>query len=798
MASGGVGSDTVYRGTVDHVSKGYGFIRLQNANPVARAFFDRSSLLNRRIEDLTEEFSKGCQVKACVVLTDGDHKVKFKAVKLRLSSKPAQKPAPTLTPSHEEQMKSILQNFQSQAISSDTVYRGTVDHVTKSYGFIVLQNANPVPRAFFDQSSLLNGRIDDLSKEYTKGSQVKACIVPTDGEHKVKFKAVKLRLSGKPAQKPASKSKSSDGEYLKSHLQNGAVLIERLAENPVLKALITSSANNAKVWDESEIMKIVSLHSNWFLIRNGFVCLRQKEDNVISEILEEMETYNNKIPFDAMTAIIPPEHEDRRYLHSPDQWNVGIKDFVSRNCAKLVYWDEHIWSKKHLISAGALNKAFQKDLLAVLYYSQFVITKGPIAIRSLSGHFNQATEEVKEVCSPKESEFRKFLERNAFFFILQGDMVKECPSHRILCISNSWLSKKSRKSSSGSKPAPKPRRSSGPQSPRACPVAPPFEENVKVPVQVSKAFSDMEEESCSRKASPLKVKNPCSSYTARVGSEIYTPGSASLLESAEGYSAETSSSGLYSSPDANVFKNLVGEDISRAVEEEIVSSHTLNSLLLLRLNVGKPPMASFRIPGERKGLKHDMKLQPSKPEDIQRILRRNEVIKSDASSHYGVKGTLHSILTRELGGKVDGLTLFCQLHEDSDGIDLDMLERRNFTAVFTGSYPDKCIYNYLRSKCRELSKNEDVLVIDVNGQLSGCNEKPHPSLGNVTRINCKSSTDLTPLINESIHHMHGFMITIQVESQDHLLAIQRMRNQETHVFAAVSSDMKTEVEKIFS
>ena len=51
-------------------------------------------------------------------------------------------------------------------------------------------------------------------------------------------------------------------------------------------------------------------------------------------------------------------------------------------------------------------------------------------------------------------------------------------------------------------------------------------------------------------------------------------------------------------------------------------------------------------------------------------------------------------------------------------MDLDMWERNNFTAVFTGNYPDKHIYNFLRTKCHTLSKSEDVLVIDVNGQVS--------------------------------------------------------------------------------
>lgn len=549
--------------------------------------------------------------------------------------------------------------------------------------------------------------------------------------------------------------------------------------------------------DTSEILAIVLRRYDWFVMKNGFVCLKEDEDDLVEEIMEEMDDYNDRIPFDAMTQIIPPDHDDRRYLHSAEQWNVGVKDFVSRNSHVFVYWDEHIWSKKYLFSNGQEMKRFQRDLLAVLYYSQFV--NGPVHVKSLRGHFNQASNEVKAACAPRESDFKEFLERNAFFFVMRGNNVQECPPHRLACIDNSWHTRKTKNQSlslSTAKPTAKPRKSSEPKSPTADPIYPllqPIVSPRKPENPVSKAFSDMQAEFLSPKFNLGWCGQQASS--CRQTTETISP---LLFGTWQVQSPTTQVERLYSSPEAAVFKKLIGNRMSTAIQDEILANDNLNSLILLRLNVGKQPMALFRIPGEKNGLKHDLNLEPCKVEDIQRILRQPEVVKSnDCTNRYGITGTLHSILTRESGNKVSSLTLRCQIHEPSDGLGLEVRKWKNFTAVFTGNYPDKHMYNFLRSSCTSLSKTEDVLVIDVDGQLSGSEIHPHPSLGSVTRISCVSPSELCPLILESIQHMHGHMITISVDSTEHLNAIRKMCSQGTKVLAAVSCELKAEAEALF-
>lgn len=421
----------------------------------------------------------------------------------------------------------------SGGVGSATLYRGKVECVKKSFGFITLDNNIPVSRAFFDKHCIWRQKPDDLTDEFTAGTKIQARIALTDGQHKVIYKAIDIRIV-RGNEEPTKLPKAGGDEFLRHHMKNGARQLDKLATD--LSTIQSNCPRFLRKNDTEEILSIVLRRFDWFVMKNGFVCLKEIEDSLVEEIMEKIDDYNGKIPFDAMTQVIAPDHANRKYLHSAEQWNVGIKDFVSRNSHVLIYWDEHIWSKKYLFCNCQHMKRFQQDLLAVLYYSQYV--NGPMQVKSLSGHFNQASIEVKEVCKPKESDFKEFLERNSFFFVLRSNsnLVHECPAHRLSCISNSWQSKKaktqsvplctvkptakSRKSSEPkspttdpsspfgtAKPTAKPRKSSEPKSTAtdcSSPFLKPITRQRDTENPISKAFSDMQAEFLSPKFSLVK------------------------------------------------------------------------------------------------------------------------------------------------------------------------------------------------------------------------------------------------------------------------------------------------------
>lgn len=687
----------------------------------------------------------------------------------------------------------------SEYIGGSKKYTGTVEYVCKTYGFIHLDNKQPVARAFFDQASA-NMQGCDLKNTFSQGCKISTNIIPTDGEHKVKHKAANLALFTPVVYKDDPSIRGGD-HYLRKYLMDhGPFTLDKLAER--LSSATDNCPRFLKKGNKEDIEKVVTCHSETFQMKNNVLCLIEIENEIRNEFLENMKSYDNSIPIEAVNGIIRPDDKNRRYLHTVDQWNIGIKDFIARNADEFIFWDSKIWNKKYVKENQQICTRFKREMAAVRFYSKFVKEKSPVAVKSLMGHWNQADDDVKEVSCPREQEFTEFLEKNSFFFILRGGMVKECPEHRLAVIDNFWLKTKTRGKrakkltkdvqqhdscqTSPAKPSPGHKRMSAQQTnalSKAWNSDMDFEKSIKRPIPCS---------------SEAESDNPSTTSQYFLPVTSFSPPPPLLQKQ----SSTGSEKRIFRSNDAKIYKQLAGETISHALEEEFHQRGqglSLNCLLLLRMNIGKPPMAKFRTTGESGSSNCSLKTEAVKTEDLQNILRKKEVVKSVTPQHYGIKGTLHSIRTLEQGGKVIGLTLFCQLHESNDGLALDIFNGKKLSAIFTGNYPTKYIYNYLRSKCKALlSKSEDVLVIDVDGQLSGCDDQPHPSLGDVSRILCSSSSELAGKINGAIDHVHEYVIVVGVDSFDQLKSLQRMSSKGTKVIAEVSSDLRSQVGTMFS
>nr|XP_039263282.1 uncharacterized protein LOC120339255 isoform X1 [Styela clava] len=692
----------------------------------------------------------------------------------------------------------------SNFIGGPNKYSGKVEYVGKTFGFIRLIDDQPVSRAYFDQSSA-NMHGCDLTDTFSRDSRVYVNIIPTDGEHKVKYKAINVSLHEPKIQKDDPSIRGGD-HYLRKYLKdNGPFNLEELAER--LRSATDNCPRFLKNGGVEDIRKVSNCNPEIFEIKNDVLCLSEIEKEIADEFLENMDAHENKISMDMVNSIIRPDHEHRRYLHTVEQWNIGVKNFVARNANEFVFWKNAIWKKKYIRENEELNETFKKEMAAVKYYSVFVIKKSPISVKSLLGHRGQADDEVKQVSPSKEQDFTEFLENNSFFFILRGNNVKECVEHRLPVIDMYWLGSKRtrprRTRGKGGKDIKKTNQAESAAASQSSATMQNTDERSRRTAEQAppKAFADFDFMTLMKNPVPCssEVQFPSTSYAAQYGFQTAVPTQPSLLQNktSSGYKKGKT----FASKDEQIFKQLVGETISDDLEKEICKhgqGFAFNYLLLLRMNIGKPPMAKFRVPGKDGSLNCSLKIDPVKSEDLQKLLRQKEVMKSCTSGHYGVKETLHSIRTLEQGGKVTGLTLFCQLHEDNDGLALNILERKNFTAVFTGNYPVKYIYDYLRCKCNELSKSEDVLVIDFDGQLSGHDDQTHPSLGNVSRIICSSSPELTEKITEAVQHMHEYVIITGIDSVDQLRALQRMRSKDTRVLAELPSDLKSEVNSMFS
>lgn len=581
--------------------------------------------------------------------------------------------------------------------------------------------------------------------------------------------------------------------FLREYLSNnGAILlnniIPKIKGQPNCPAFLQSST-------VADIVDVARQFPDVFTFKCGFFCLVILEYAIVDRFYEIFDGLDQGVPIDLIKDCIPPGGTNGSYLYGTGDYVLGVQDFIARNSDHFIFWNSAIWKPDILADMKIVQRIFESDCKAVKYYSPFVEKKSAVSISSLRGHIRQAPLEVREAVKSNNESFTEFVNRNSFFFNLTGDCVTLCGDHRF-CVS--WLKQSPFNDTERKK---KKRTKKGKNNEKS-------KDGCDNKTEEAKAFYDD-----NVAGSSIKTPYTCTEDSTGFPEHLSTGQTTSRVETmfaSQQVQPESAPEdkptkkkvgfNIYKHSEAKIFRNIVGKELSEAIKNMLIKQNqkSLNTLILVRLIIDKKP--SIRIYNETYETSNHtlMELNKSEFEELQKILRHKDILKSLNPLHYGIKGTLHSLRAIEQDGRLTGLTIFCQIHERNDGLGLEILQCKALTAVVSniGQYPQKLLYNYLRTKAQESSKNSDVLIMDVDGQLTGCGECPHSSVGEVTRILC-SPSELTGRINEAIEHMHECIIVIGVESVETLQSLQKMCNKGAQVIAEISPHVKSEVQKMF-
>ncbi|XP_039263158.1 uncharacterized protein LOC120339144 [Styela clava] len=573
--------------------------------------------------------------------------------------------------------------------------------------------------------------------------------------------------------------------------ENGAIILDELILKIKSEQNCPASLLNCDVTD---VVNIARQFPDIFTFKSGFFCFVSFESMIFTKFSEMLNDFNQRISVDVVKHHITPNSAMGVYLYGKLEWIMGVQDFISRHSEDFVFWNSHIWKRASFSSLDEFQ-SFESDCKAVKYYSTFVAKKSAISLSSLSGHFAQAPVDIKKAVKSDQVNFKSFLLRNSFFFNLTGDCVTNCGDHHF---SVSWMN-----------------------LPNAIPEKKDIRKKKKTKAQKGKSEENDQnqkkvnnnvEEADTRAfcggstESPIKTSQPCTEDSSQFEEQVVSGQKTEKEEQSDTTTLRKSSYSsagvdIYEHTEGKIFQNIIGKELSQSIESLLQTQNvkSLNNLILVRLNIGRKP--SIRVHNHDSETSNHMlsELKESQLEDLQKILRHKDLVKSATRLHYGIEGTLHSLRTIEQNGKLTGLTIFCQIHEENDGLGLEIVERKSVTAIVSNvsRYPQKYIYNYLRSKAHEISGNKDTLILDVDGQLTGCDEQPHSSLGNVTRISCASPSELSVRITEAIDHLHECVIVICAESVETLQSLQKMCSKGAQVFAEISPDMKANLEDMF-
>lgn len=591
---------------------------------------------------------------------------------------------------------------------------------------------------------------------------------------------------------PSSNEQVED--LIKKHLElDGAINLVDF--NHTDKSDVGCQSDGLKQLGVDDLRQVAESCPSIFSIKNEYLCLNFQENMCIAKMDDFIELSPHTVA--DLKLKFESDPEIARYIFN-GRSEKGLYDFVSRNPDHFLFWKNSIYLCKQIFEDSDKKECFEAEIRAVQYYAKFIKKNSSTPIVSVRGHYAQATDEIRNVAHSRHQDFVEFLTRNEFFFEVSDDSVKMTEKHfRNLSLIDKWLDPGFREKSA-SLPVKQPSLSqsktnqvNGNSSNGDSEFKMSEEstestltedaQDVGFPVQESRAFI----EDIPSKIPILAEEPPLSdaNFVTLKNDALFQHSILNEPLSTQDFGTD------------ETFQRILGDELCNALRERLSLENDVNNLILLRLHVGAPMRARFWDAVSKSYTKVTIGTKAVEQVDVNRVLRSANVIKVADGQHYGIEGTLHTINVMEQHGEVCEVTIFYQRHAHSDGLMLDIKNGQSLQAVFPGQYPDKWIYNFLRSKSKKLSESKDVLVLDMHGKMSGCDEKPHSSLGDVIRIMCTES-NLTSKILDAIPRKQQYVIIIGVDSVEQFEAVEKMCGKGIEVIAEVSKSLKSRVKQL--
>ena len=197
--------------------------------------------------------------------------------------------------------------------------------------------------------------------------------------------------------------------------QKGACDVTSLLESCKSKA---NCPKVLKVTNTNALKSFLEKQTDFFSFKNDKVCSVEFEKNYFHALLKAVQKEGSFSLDNAVDQLKDCDRSTVNYIQALGN-AVGVEEFLNRNSDSFEIRDRRIYAK----TQGLIT---EKDDKAVKYFLDILLKKGELKLKTLCGHLNQAPPEVKSIVkSTNPTVFREFLNKNSYFFEINGDVVRK-------------------------------------------------------------------------------------------------------------------------------------------------------------------------------------------------------------------------------------------------------------------------------------------------------------------------------------------------------------------------------------
>ena len=169
--------------------------------------------------------------------------------------------------------------------------------------------------------------------------------------------------------------------------------------------------------ETTELKLFLDKQKDFFIEKDGKICSAQLEHKFKESLLLAVQKENNFSVKSATDLLKSCDKSTSKYIQIQGA-DVGVIDFLNRH-------SDTFKLRNGSISLSTEKNVTTKDADAVKYFLGILTKKGDLSMTALSGHWNQAPQNVKAVVSTSPLLFKDFLKRNSDYFCLNGDVVSQ-------------------------------------------------------------------------------------------------------------------------------------------------------------------------------------------------------------------------------------------------------------------------------------------------------------------------------------------------------------------------------------